>query len=330
LLCLQSAHLLAQAKLCNLPGNTPVEEVTRALPGKDICDDALGLHATSPARHGNQLSVRSFRGHVVENVVEMQLHIHFSSLSRKTNSPLLDWYGLKILLSTTSQAAHGEHAVSLIFALRRMYWGKIDVNQMDCIGSVPVVKISELVGDLKVKGEKLILPGLDLSLDCHDGGGVVISMSHLVLELNQLGIEAVHGLDLLLLPELDLADTGGLEDTTAGLLVSVHLHHLLIDGGVDNNPGATTELTVGWEVDENRVLVGAESIDNHGAELEHLLVHVTGAARETTPVGEDDEGKVLATVEILNGSSSLVSRVGEPNLDTSKKFRFAVESLKIN
>ena len=74
----------------------------------------------------------------------------------------------------------------------------------------------------------------------------------------------------------------------------VHLHHLLVDGGVDHHPRAPAELAVGREVDEHRVLVLAERVDDLGAELEDFVRHVARPAREAAPVCEDDEGEVLA------------------------------------
>ena len=86
-----------------------------------------------------------------------------------------------------------------------------------------------------------------------------------------------------------------------------------VDGGVDNDPGSTAELAVGWDVDEDGLLELDEGIDNVRAVLEDLVVHVALTARETTPVGEDHKRQLLAIVEVLNGLSSLEGRVGVPD-----------------
>ena len=45
----------------------------------------------------------------------------------------------------------------------------------------------------------------------------------------------------------------------------------LVDGGVDDDPGAAAELAVGGDVDEDGVLVGAQRVHDLGAELEDLF-----------------------------------------------------------
>ena len=47
--------------------------------------------------------------------------------------------------------------------------------------------------------------------------------------------------------------------------------------------------------DEDRVVVGAQGVHDHVAKLEDLIEHVTCAAWEAAPVGEDDEQQVLAS-----------------------------------
>lgn len=48
----------------------------------------------------------------------------------------------------------------------------------------------------------------------------------------------------------------------------------LVDGGVDDDPGAPAELAVGGDVDEDGVLVGAQRVHDLGAELEDLFFWV--------------------------------------------------------
>mmetsp|Transcript_92557 Transcript_92557/g.238957 ORF Transcript_92557/g.238957 Transcript_92557/m.238957 type:complete len:290 (-) Transcript_92557:4629-5498(-) len=62
------------------------------------------------------------------------------------------------------------------------------------------------------------------------------------------------------------------------------------------------------------MLVLDQGIDNLGAELEHLVVHITCAAGEATPVRKDHEGQVLAAVEVFDGSRRLEGTVREPDL----------------
>ena len=81
----------------------------------------------------------------------------------------------------------------------------------------------------------------------------------------------MHGLDLIGSTELDLTDTWRFQDTTTAITVSIHLHHLFIDGRVDDDPGTTTKFTIGWDVDKDGMAIGTESIDDLGTELEDLL-----------------------------------------------------------
>lgn len=55
-----------------------------------------------------------------------------------------------------------------------------------------------------------------------------------------------------------------------------------------------------------------------------IHAHVTGPAAEATPVGEDHEGEVLPTVEVVDCLGGLVGRVREPHL-----FSVSVHSRKV-
>mmetsp|Transcript_57558 Transcript_57558/g.137061 ORF Transcript_57558/g.137061 Transcript_57558/m.137061 type:complete len:337 (-) Transcript_57558:23-1033(-) len=124
----------------------------------------------------------------------------------------------------------------------------------------------------------------------------------------------MHGLDLLRSTVLHLHDARGLKDPAPGIHVRVHLHLVWVDGGVDDHPGSSSELTMLGDVDENRVLVVHQSIHDHGAELQDLVVHVPGASGEAAPVGEDKQRQVLAQVEVADGRGGFVGGVREPNL----------------
>mmetsp|Transcript_33163 Transcript_33163/g.74909 ORF Transcript_33163/g.74909 Transcript_33163/m.74909 type:complete len:951 (+) Transcript_33163:310-3162(+) len=177
----------------------------------------------------------------------------------------------------------------------------------------PVVQVRELMRHLEVEREERGLAVLDL---LGERGDVVRAggLRQVRIQAHEHGVELVHLLELVLAAELHLADPRGLEDPAARLLVAVHLHHLGVDGGVDDHPGAAAELAVGRDVHLDGVLVLDEGVDNHGAELEDLARHVARPAAEPTPVGEDDERQVLAPAEVLDRLGRLVRAVRVPHL----------------
>ena len=63
------------------------------------------------------------------------------------------------------------------------------------------------------------------------------------------------------------------------------------------------------DVDKDGMRVFHQRIHNHGSELQDLVVHVTSAARKSTPVGKDHDWQVLATVEVFQ-SLRLTRKVG--------------------
>lgn len=60
----------------------------------------------------------------------------------------------------------------------------------------------------------------------------------------QLWIKAMHNGNLILGTELDLADPGGLQDTTTSISISIKLDAVWIDVPVDDDPCTTTDLTL--------------------------------------------------------------------------------------
>eukprot|EP00967_Tisochrysis_lutea_P046044 scaffold55875_cov26-Tisochrysis_lutea.AAC.6 len=134
------------------------------------------------------------------------------------------------------------------------------------------------------------------------------------LEGLKLRVEAVHRLNEVRLAELNLADTRGLEDAAARVGVCVHLHHLLVNRRVNDDPRAAAELAVRRNISEDGVLVGAKVIDDVRTKLEDLAKHVAGAAREATPVGEDDEREILGRIEVSDSLRCLEGRVRVPDL----------------
>jgi hypothetical protein len=132
-----------------------------------------------------------------------------------------------------------------------------------------VVEVCEVDGDLVVHGHE---EGLAL---CHFGGeGGVAGGGLLLPEVEEGGVEAAHHLEQILVPEPDLDDALGLEDAAPALGVGVHLHVAGVDGGVDHGPRAPAQLAVGRDVHDDGLLVGAQSVHDVRAELDHLFLHM--------------------------------------------------------
>mmetsp|Transcript_13887 Transcript_13887/g.33109 ORF Transcript_13887/g.33109 Transcript_13887/m.33109 type:complete len:578 (-) Transcript_13887:4136-5869(-) len=177
-----------------------------------------------------------------------------------------------------------------------------------------VMQIGKLSGSLKVdRLEKLLARG-NLLFNGHHGIVVHgVGSLKLGIEKLELRIDSVHDLELVGKAELDLRDTGRLEDTTTRIRVGKHRHLFLVDGGVDNDPRTSTKLAMGGQVDVDGVLVLAKGINDLGTELENLAGHITATAGESTPVGKDHDGKTLL-VEVLDGLGRLEGGIGEENL----------------
>mmetsp|Transcript_18274 Transcript_18274/g.36935 ORF Transcript_18274/g.36935 Transcript_18274/m.36935 type:complete len:272 (-) Transcript_18274:915-1730(-) len=171
--------------------------------------------------------------------------------------------------------------------------------------------------DLDVERHQLRLARGDRLLE---GGHLLVGdesllcLGQLTVELQELRVEAVHRVDEVGLTELDVANARRFKDAAARVLVHVHLHHLLVDGGIDDDPRAAAQLAVWRDVGEDRVLVRAQVVDDLGAKLENLAKHVAGAAGEAAPVCKDDEREVLGGVEVGDGLGGLESRVRVPDL----------------
>lgn len=80
-----------------------------------------------------------------------------------------------------------------------------------------------------------------------------------------------------------------------------------------DGPGAAAQLGVGVNVDEHRLRVVHERVDDHRAELEHLLVHLAHAAREAAPIGENEQREALA-LKVLHRLRCLVRARRVPHL----------------
>ena len=74
------------------------------------------------------------------------------------------------------------------------------------------------------------------------------------------------------------------------VLISIHLHVLWINGGVNHYPRPSSQLAVRRDVDHDGLFVLAQGIDDVGAILEHLFIHV---CKETG----DDKGTITMRPE---------------------------------
>ncbi|CAG9956035.1 unnamed protein product [Clonostachys rosea f. rosea IK726] len=161
-----------------------------------------------------------------------------------------------------------------------------------------IMEISVLGSNLGVDGQQLLLTLSHLLLNLFRLVGVEILVLELLLEVGVGLIQAGNGCQLLVLAVLDTDDTIGLQDTTTGLFISIHLHGVWGDGR---------------NVDEDGLFVLDEGVDNERTVLENLVVHVTLTTRETTPVGKDHQRQLLTIVEVIDSLSSLEGGVGVPN-----------------
>ena len=58
------------------------------------------------------------------------------------------------------------------------------------------------------------------------------------------------------------------------LFVCIYFYAQRVDAGVHDCPGASPELSVGWDVDQDGLFVLPEAIHDVGSKLQHLVVHV--------------------------------------------------------
>lgn len=114
-------------------------------------------------------------------------------------------------------------------------------------------------------------------------------------------IYSSHGLDQILPSKLDLDCPFRLQHTTSGnrkdlseerqgikknknlppflqsspaVLVGVHLHVPGVDGGIYNDPGASSQLSLRGDINQYWLLVLSQPIHNVGPEFQHLVVHI--------------------------------------------------------
>mmetsp|Transcript_78729 Transcript_78729/g.160090 ORF Transcript_78729/g.160090 Transcript_78729/m.160090 type:complete len:387 (-) Transcript_78729:840-2000(-) len=184
-----------------------------------------------------------------------------------------------------------------------------------------VVQIRKGGGHRCVKRHQLLFSRLDLLFDVLLL--IALGSSQLGIHGLQFLIDAVHGLHLLGGSVLHLDNAWRLQNTTSCVHIGVHLHLLRVDGWINDHPCSATQFAVLGDVDENWVFVLDKGIHNHGAKFQDLIVHVTGATRKASPIGENDDGQVLSTIEVLQGLCRFKGAVREPNLATHALFHLA-------
>mmetsp|Transcript_14137 Transcript_14137/g.57508 ORF Transcript_14137/g.57508 Transcript_14137/m.57508 type:complete len:414 (+) Transcript_14137:25-1266(+) len=141
-----------------------------------------------------------------------------------------------------------------------------------------------------------------------------------VAHVLHLGQGPLHHLDQIRAAELDVNNTLGFEDATLAALRRVELHLLRVDAGVNNHPRTASEFAIRGDVHEDGLLVLPQGVDDVGAVLENLPVHIPQTAGEPAPVGEDDQRETLA-IHVPDGLSRLERTVGEPNLTRLRLLR---------
>lgn len=102
-----------------------------------------------------------------------------------------------------------------------------------------VVQVDVVVGDLEERRVQGRLAGLELLGRLGAVLGRALRVVGLGLEAGVRLVEALHVGEDLVAAVLDLGDALGLHDAAARLLVGVHLHLSVVDGGVEDDPGTT-------------------------------------------------------------------------------------------
>mmetsp|Transcript_38932 Transcript_38932/g.97476 ORF Transcript_38932/g.97476 Transcript_38932/m.97476 type:complete len:210 (-) Transcript_38932:2084-2713(-) len=128
-----------------------------------------------------------------------------------------------------------------------------------------IVQVCKLFRHLGVHRKQLLLPSLELRCD---GGSLVVGcVGKAHVECGDDGIETGHSLEEVVVAILDLDDARRLKDASSRRSIDVTLHHVRVDGRVNNHPGAASELAIGGNVNEDGLLVVDEIVDNHGTKL---------------------------------------------------------------
>mmetsp|Transcript_7159 Transcript_7159/g.32735 ORF Transcript_7159/g.32735 Transcript_7159/m.32735 type:complete len:137 (+) Transcript_7159:3428-3838(+) len=104
-----------------------------------------------------------------------------------------------------------------------------------------IMQVGKFMRNLCVHWQQLCLAGSYFIMVCF----------RLLIEFEEDGIKTMHGSFLVLVAEFYFAYPRWLKDTTATLLICIHLHACFVDGWVNDNPSTTTKLSTGWYIHED-------------------------------------------------------------------------------
>mmetsp|Transcript_92510 Transcript_92510/g.211814 ORF Transcript_92510/g.211814 Transcript_92510/m.211814 type:complete len:300 (-) Transcript_92510:5046-5945(-) len=170
-----------------------------------------------------------------------------------------------------------------------------------------IVQVTVHGGHLAVQRKQQLLACLNLGVH-------VFTCTLSRVQTLQLLIRPMHHFKNGFLFENDLSGCRGLQDSTPCFFIRIHFHLVWVNLRVNHNPSSSTQLAMRGDVDENRMLIFNQSINDHGTIFQHLSEHVAGATGESAPVGKDDQRQIFTTVEITDSLRSLEGRVGKPDL----------------
>jgi hypothetical protein len=182
-----------------------------------------------------------------------------------------------------------------------------------------VVQIGVLGRDLDVGRVERLLPRLEVLLGLGSLIGGLFGVVRVGLEGGVGRVKASHGGEDLVPSELDLDDTGRLyqmreelrisrcaglnkqgrvmkggrltKDTSSSVNVGVHFHLGVVDGGIEDDPSTTSELSVRDDVDEDGLPEARETVDDLGSLLEDLVVLQAGKREGTGQLDRLNESK---------------------------------------
>mmetsp|Transcript_67773 Transcript_67773/g.78737 ORF Transcript_67773/g.78737 Transcript_67773/m.78737 type:complete len:236 (-) Transcript_67773:76-783(-) len=95
---------------------------------------------------------------------------------------------------------------------------------------------------------------------------------------------------------------------------------MVVDNRVHNHPRPASQLPKRGDVDEDRGVVHTQVIHDAGSKLQHLVIHVSHASREPTPIGQN-EARESFLVEVVQCVGGLPRRVWEPHLASLRNER---------
>jgi hypothetical protein len=108
-------------------------------------------------------------------------------------------------------------------------------------------------------------------------------------------------LHLLLPVELNFGDTSWLENSTMAIRIGIHFYLGFVDSCVHHDTRSSKELSMARnEYVNNKVLVFAKGVDNHGTKLVKVTGHTTATSTESRPVNKKHNLKTFLG-EIVDG-----------------------------